>query len=117
MEFERLWDTMTQALHEPVLLSVTGARAEPGERFHAWFDPGGDGKPEAVWTKPYHGERQVRLPHRKEEFAKVYEAALRGVRDPESLRAMTLRGHYLFELMKHFGLEPDPRRRSGQSDL
>lgn len=105
MEFDALWQKMTQALREPELITVPEqAPGEQPERFHAWYDPGGDGKPEAIWTKPFQGAKQVRLPHRREDFMKVYEAVQNGTRDPDALREAALRGHYLWALMKRFGL-------------
>lgn len=104
-QFEPLWQAMTTALREPALLSVEGTPSERPERFHAWYDRGGDGKPEAIWTKPFQGEKQVRLPHRYEDFAKVHQAVRQGTRDPEALRQVALRGHYLYTLMRRFGLE------------
>lgn len=107
--FDALWQTMTQALREPVLLAVhpaTTPGADGVERFHAWFDPGGDGKPEAIWTKPLQGTKQVRLSHRRKDFRRVYDAVTRGTHGPEQVRDVTLRGHYLYTLMRHYGWTP-----------
>lgn len=128
-DFDVLWRTMTQALREPVLLSVpetisetrTGASAskatadtalDPGavERFHAWFDPGGDDKPEVIWTKPLQGKKQVRLSHRRDDFRRVYEAVTQGTHAPSQLRDLVLRGHYLYTLMRHHGWTPTSSR-------
>src|SRR5690606_20857853 len=113
---DALWQRLVTALAEPELHAVPDAN----ERFHAWFDPGGDGKPPAIWTKPLQGAKQVRLPHRREAFRTVYDFveqgdfAKQGGATPAcdlvaACREITLRGHYLYSLMRAHGWEPAPR--------
>ncbi len=102
-EFAALWQRITAALREPALYHVEGS----DERFHAWYDAGGDGKPESVWTKPLQGAKQVRLPQTEADYRKVFDAVRAqgdSIPAPERLREVTLRGHYLHTVMRHFGL-------------
>lgn len=106
MEFEAVWKELTEHLHEPALIEIT----ETGERFHAWYDRGGDGKPESIWTKPLQGDKQVRLSHRQENFRRVYDAAVSarsagsaGLAAAGTFSDITLRGHYLYAILKELG--------------
>lgn len=101
MDFAELWRRITQGLSEPELFTVRGS----DERFHAWHDPGGDGKPEAIWTKPLQGDKQVRLSQREANYRAVYDAWQNGGSDDAaSYREVTLRGHYIFTVMHAYGL-------------
>ena len=77
LNFDLLWQEMTLALREPALLSA-GESADGVDRFHAWYDAGGDGKPEAIWTKPLQGKKQVRLPHHRDAFSGCTMRSTRG---------------------------------------
>lgn len=97
MSFDERWRRLTAALSEPRLYTVEDGE----ERFHAWHDPGGDGKPEAIWTKPLQGAKQVRLPLRKENFALIDAAVRAGTRpDADACRDLTLRGHYIYTILQ-----------------
>lgn len=102
-EFTQMWRRLTDALREPALYQVEGS----DERFHAWYDAGGDGKPESIWTKPLQGAKQVRLPQTEADYRSVFEAVRAddgSAVTPDHLREVTLRGHYLYTVMRHFGL-------------
>lgn len=103
MEFEALWQKIVEGLAEPLLLNLPDDAGEGG-RFHAWHDLGGDGRPEAIWTKPLQGEKQIRLPQHKADYRKVYEAVRDGRCDgPRACREIASRGHYIYAVIRHFG--------------
>jgi len=99
--FPEMWHRLTQALVEPSLFTVPGT----DERFHAWYDAGGDGKEPAVWTKPLQGAKQVRLPQHERDYRRVYEAARAGTcSTPTDAQKVTARGHYIYTVLLTHGL-------------